>query len=118
VYHRLIGLVRSHRPDSIPDWLWNAVQGAAAANAGRPASAADITARLLTLTIHAASAQGQMVNNLVAAARAALAHTDDPTYTQSRPASRLRSTASRLLYQGRLARLATLACLPDSGQGT
>jgi hypothetical protein len=78
----LITQARSHAPDTVAQWLYAAVQGAAALSANAEA-ATDIAARLLALTIHAATAQGPEAANLVSATRQALIDANDPDLPSS-----------------------------------
>jgi len=119
LFGRLIGLAQSHRPATVPGWLYNALQGAAA-NVGAPAAATDIAARLLAITIHQSKTQGNPAAALVAAARLALAHTDDPKPPPSPgplPACAvlLRDTYAKAIPHVLATRyvIATFAALPD-----
>jgi tetratricopeptide (TPR) repeat protein len=76
-YRRLVAQIRSHAPTSVPHWLHAAVLGAATLPA-RPNPAAGVAACLLATTIETAAAHGELVGQLVAAARQALSDTDDP----------------------------------------
>ncbi len=77
LFGRIIGLAQAHRADAVPDWMYHAIQGAAT-NATSPDDRSTISAHLLTITLLECRLQGHAAASLVAAARQALADTDDP----------------------------------------
>src|SRR5256886_1645929 len=90
---RLVPRIRSPPPTPVPPWPPAAVRGAATLPA-RPNPAAGVAACLLATTVETAAAHGDLVRQLVAAARQALSDTDDPD--QAPPADPLPITATLL----------------------
>jgi Tfp pilus assembly protein PilF len=82
IFQKLVTIIATRRPETLPRWLFGAVLGACATQR-TPTARSNAAARLLALAIHSARASGQLVVDLVAATRNAIHNADDPEQAPS-----------------------------------
>ncbi|MFI6321576.1 hypothetical protein ACIBG8_28855 [Nonomuraea sp. NPDC050556] len=77
IFGKILTQARTGNPEVIPSWLYCATQGTVLASQD-DAVASDAAARLLTLTLHIAAAQGERAQLIVEASRSAIEYVADP----------------------------------------
>ncbi|NRQ32104.1 hypothetical protein HII36_09670 [Nonomuraea sp. NN258] len=123
LFSKILAQARTQSPEGIQAWLYQATKGAVLASRNGIA-ASESAARLLTLALHVAAAQGERAGQLVAACREALdyvADPDQPAIPDPLPtcAVLLRDSYSKALAFGLATRyvIGTFSALSESDRG-